>query len=372
MSRETSHELGAVGLDQLATRKDTKRLEYVGHDTRYGGLARSGVASKNIMLALERVGLTTLDLQVKEGCEVGHLLLHALQTHHPLKLLQALSVIHLLRCLVGDIGLDNSHQLLVAHLLHVAVLQASGLILTNLVEQRAHRSAVGKVLVALLVHLLDHLLGQGFCLRRKHVFLRLCKNFHDLEELIRRVVIDVEEVVKAATHTGIDAKEIVHLGAVSGGDDHELAAIVLHTLHKRLKGLCTLVIALAALAQRCQGIGLVDKEDTTHGLITETVHHLWCLALIGTDHLRAVYLDHMTGVEIADGSQNLAKLACDSGLAGARITSQHDVHRHLLLLTKAALGTLHAVLHGKGNLPDGLLHLIHADKAIKVVENIVE
>ena len=246
------------------------------------------------MFALESVGFSTLDLQVEERSQAAHLLLHALQTYHTLELLQAFGVIHLLRCFVRNVGLNDRHQLLVAHLLQLAILQAAGLILANLVEQRPHRPTIGKVLVALLMHLLDHLLSQGFCLRRKHIFLRLCEYFHNLEELIRRIVVDIEEIVETATHTRIDAEEIIHLRTVSGSDDHELAAIVLHTLHQRFQSLHTLIVAFAALAQGCQRVGLVDEEYTTHRLVAKSVHHLRRLALIGAHHLRAVHLDHVS------------------------------------------------------------------------------
>ena len=76
----------------------------------------------------------------------------------------------------------------------------------------------------------------------------------------------------------------------------------------------------------CQCIGFVDEENTAHGLVAERIDHLRGLSLIGADHLRAVNLDHMATVQIADGGKYFAKLAGHGCLTRSGITCKHDVH----------------------------------------------
>ena len=190
--------------------------------------------------------------------------------------------------------------------------------------------------------------------------------------MLGRVVFDIEEIVETAAEARIDTEQVVHLRAIAGSDDDELASVVFHALHQFLQRLGTLIVAVASLTDRCQRIGLIHEEDATHRLVAQTVHHLRGLALIGADHLGTVYLHHMAAVQITDGRQDLTQLTGDGGLTRARITSQDDVHRHLLLLTQAALGTLDAILYGVGNLADGTLHLVHTDELIQILQDIVD
>ena len=237
------------------------------------------------MLALERIGLATLNLQGEEGSQTGNLFLHGLQTHHAVELLQALRAVDSLGLLVRNIlGLDG-HQLLVGHSRDIALLQSAGLTLAYLVKELAHSTTVGEVLLARVVHLLNLLTCQFLGLGREDILLALGKHLHNLIEFVGRIVFQVQEIIEAAAHTGIDAEQVVHLHAVSGSNHHELVAIVLHTLHQRLQGLRTLGITLARGADRCQRVGLVNKEDTAHGLVTQFVDHLRRLALILGYHL---------------------------------------------------------------------------------------
>ena len=94
--------------------------------------------------------------------------------------------------------------------------------------------------------------------------------------------------------------------------------------------------------------------------------------MVGTHHLGTVHLHHMTTVKIADRSQDLSQFTGDGCLACSRVASKNDVHAHLLLLTQPAFCTLNTVLHGIGYLPNGTLHLIHANEMVKILQDIID
>ena len=152
------------------------------------------------------------------------------------------------------------------------MLQSLGLLLANLVEQRAHSTSVGEVSFARLVHLLDARPDLGLCLWRHQVFLVFGKDEQYLVELIGRIVVYIEEIVEAALESRVYAEQVVHLRAVASSDDDELAAIVLHPLHEFLQSLCSLVVAVAGLTDGCQRVSLVDEEDAAHRLVAQTVN----------------------------------------------------------------------------------------------------
>ena len=366
------HKFSTVGLDELTTTQDAQRLEDIGHDTGNSRLTCTRITCEDIMLTLERVALATTNLKVEEGCKIRDLLLHRCQANQTVKFLQTVIVVHGLRLLIRNVSLGNGHQLLIGHRRDIAILQTLCLLLTNLVEQRTHGTTIGKVLVTRLVHLLDALAGQSLCLRREDIFLLTRKDLHDVIQLIGRIVFEIQEIVETALKTRIHTEQIIHLRAVTGGDDHKLTAVVLHTLHQFLQCLSALVIAVTGLTHRSQRVSLIDEEDATHSLVAETVNDLRRLALIGTDHLGTIDLYHMAAIQISDSSQNFAKLTGNSGLTCTRITCQDNMHRHLLLLTKTAFGTLYTILNSIGYLADGLLNLVHANERVHIAKDIIK
>ena len=326
LSRIACHQFGTVGFNKLTTRENAQRAEHIGHDTRHGGLTCTRITRKHIMLALEGIRLASLDLQVEEGCKVLYFFLNTRKSDQPVKLFKTLRDIDCLGSLVGNIGFDNRHQLVVRHRGHIAGLQTLSLLLTHLVEERTHRTTIGKVFVARFVELGNHLLGQCLCFWREDILLALGKDKHDLEELIGRVVFYIQEIVETAAEARIDAEQVLHLRTIACCYDDKLIAVVFHSLHQRLQCLCTLSVAVSRLTYRCQCVGLVDKEDAAHCLVAQLVDNLRRLALIGADHLRTVDLNYMSAVQIADSRQDFAQLSGHSGLTRTRITREHDVH----------------------------------------------
>ena len=250
LTRIARYQLRAVGLYQLPATQYAQRAEHVGHDACNGGLACSGIAREHVVLSLEGVRLPALDLQVQEGSKVLDFLLHGVQADQTVQAFQAIVIVHLLGSLVGDVLLHDGHQLLIGHRSEVAVLQSLSLFLTYLVKERAHGAAIGKVLVARLVQLPNHLAGQGLGLWRKHIAFLLGKDHHNLQQFLGRVVFQVQEIVKAAAHAGVHPEQIIHFGLVACGDDDKLSPVILHAFHQRFQSLRTLIVALAGLAQR--------------------------------------------------------------------------------------------------------------------------
>ena len=278
------------------------------------------------MFALEGIGFATTNLQVEECCQIGYLLLDGSQTNHSVEFRQTLLVIDGLRSLVRNIGHVDGHHLLIGKGRNVNLLQTFSLLGNNLVEELTHRTTIGKVFVTRVVELGYHLKRQFLGLIRKHVFLLLGKDTHNLEQLIGRVVVNIEEIAETATHARIDTEQIVHLLTIAGSNDHKLTTVVLHTFHQLFQSLRTLLVFIATLTQRRQCIGLIDEENSTHRLVAQTVNNLWRLTLIGADHLRAVDLDNVATIQITDGFQYLTQLTGNGCLTCTRITCQHNMN----------------------------------------------
>ena len=68
-------------------------------------------------------------------------------------------------------------------------------------------------------------------------------------------------------HARVYPEQVLHLRTVARSNNDKLTAVVLHTLHQGLQCLCSLVIALTRLAQRCQCVGLVNKQNSTNSLV---------------------------------------------------------------------------------------------------------
>ena len=131
-------------------------------------------------------------------------------------------------------------------------------------------------------------------------------------------------------------------------------------------------VAVASLADGSQRVGFINKQDAAQSLVAEAVDDLRRLALIRTDHLGTVNLDHMSAVQIADGCQYLAQLAGYRCLARSWVTRQDDVHRQLFLFAQASFSPLQTVLHRVSYLTYGLLHSVHADEVVQVVQYLVK
>ena len=80
----------------------------------------------------------------------------------------------------------------------------------------------------------------------------------------------------------------------------------------------------------------------------------------------------MAAIQITDALQNLAQLTGNSGFTGSGVTGQYNMDADFLLFAKSALGTLHIVVDGKGNLLDSLLDLVHTNIAVQVAQDVFQ
>ena len=137
------------------------------------------------------------------------------------------------------------------------------------------------------------------------ILLLLGKDFHNLIKLVRSVVVNIKEITETTPETNINTEEILHFCTITSCNDYKLTTIIFHALHQLLQSLSTLTVTFSTLTQRSKCISFVNKENTSHCLITKTIYHLGSFTLIGTNHLRAIYLYNMSAVEISNRLQYL-------------------------------------------------------------------
>ena len=186
------------------------------------------------MFPLESIGFATTNLQIEEGCQIGNLLLDSGQSNHTVKLSKTISIIDGLRCFVRYVIDHNSHEFVIGKRRNINLLQTLSLLSADLIEELTHGAPVGKVFLTRIVELGDHLECQLLGISSKLVFLLTGKYFHDLEQLVGCVVVDIKEVAETATESDIDAEQVLHLRTISCSYDNELTAIILHAFHELL------------------------------------------------------------------------------------------------------------------------------------------
>ena len=186
------------------------------------------------MLSLECIGLTSAYLQIKEGSKIGNLLLNGSQSHHAIEFRQTFGVVNSLGSLIRNILLHDGHQLLIGLRRHILFLQTFCLLSRNLIEQLPHRPAIGEVFVTRVVHFRNHLTGQFLRFWCEDILLRLGEYLHNLIQLVRIIVFDIQEIAEAAANTGIDTEQVLHLRTVTSSNHHEFTTVILHAFHQLL------------------------------------------------------------------------------------------------------------------------------------------
>mgnify|MGYP000585665964 CR=1 FL=1 len=92
--------------------------------------------------------------------------------------------------------------------------------------------------------------------------LALCQHVGDVQQLVCRVVRELDLVGEAAGKTAVGGKEHLHLPGVARQNDHQLVPVVLHALHKGVDGFETKAVLLAAV----EAVGFIDKQHTAEAL----------------------------------------------------------------------------------------------------------
>mmetsp|Transcript_17318 Transcript_17318/g.51983 ORF Transcript_17318/g.51983 Transcript_17318/m.51983 type:complete len:283 (+) Transcript_17318:11-859(+) len=144
----------------------------------------------------------------------------------------------------------------------------------------------------------------------------------NLEELIRRVVVEVEHRREAAPQTRVGRNELVHLSAVACQHHHEVRAVVLHQLEERVERLAAEGV-LAVLSH--QGIGLVHEEHAAQGALDNGLGLERGLAAVARHEGGAVGFHEVAGAQEAQRLEQVGNHAGHSGLARARVAGEHHV-----------------------------------------------
>ena len=118
----------------------------------------------------------------------------------------------------------------------------------------------------------------------------LCQMQEDFRQLVWRIVIEMNCLCKAALQSWVRVDEIMHLVGIARYDTNELTTVVLQTLQQRVNSLSTKGITIT----RLQSIGLIDKQDTTKGLIYQLVGLDSCLTSITSHQFGAVGFYQLT------------------------------------------------------------------------------
>ena len=96
--------------------------------------------------------------------------------------------------------------------------------------------------------------------------------------------------VESGLQAGIAVDEHLHLVAVSSQDDHQPAAVILHSFQQGGNGL----LAEVGLVASDERIGLVDEEHSTQRPVDNLVGLHSCLSLVFSHEPASVGFNQMT------------------------------------------------------------------------------
>ena len=148
----------------------------------------------------------------------------------------------------------------------------------------------------------------------------------DVHQLVRRVILEVENVREAALDAFVALHKAFHRRGVPGEDDHHVL-VVLPELGQQGVHHDAAEVLLMPLHQL---VSLVDKEDVPPGPGQQRPHLLLRLADPLPHEHALLRPDDMSAGEDAPGGEDLADDLRDGGLAGARVAEEgHMEPRHV-------------------------------------------
>ena len=205
--------------------------------------------------------------------------------------------------------------------------------------------------------------SSGSALIVEVVLLVLAHQLEDRDELLGRVVGEVDGAHEAALQAGVGVDQLGHLVRVAGGDDRQVVAVVLHELDDRVDRLPPEVL-LAAPGER---IGLVDEQRPAERGLHRLPRPHGRLADVAGDEVGAVGLHEVALGHDAEGPQDLAQQTSDGRLAGARIAGEHEVVTGLEGRQPPLLAELLDPQQAR-QAPDVGLHLVQPDERVQLGE----
>ena len=146
----------------------------------------------------------------------------------------------------------------------------------------------------------------------------------DRDELVGRVVGELDLAREPRAQPGIRLEEPPHQARVAGDDHDEAVAVVLHPLQQRLDRLVAEVEPVAVARER---IGLVDEEHAVERLPDDAVGLDRGQPDVLPDEPGAIDLDELAALEQPHRAIHLREQPRDRRLAGARVAEEDEVLR---------------------------------------------
>ena len=156
----------------------------------------------------------------------------------------------------------------------------------------------------------------------KAVALALCQHVGDVQQLVCRVVRELDLVGEAAGKTAVGGKEHLHLPGVARQNDHQLVPVILHALHKGVDGFEAKAVLLAAV----EAVGFIDKQHTAEGTLDDAVCQRGGVAGVAAHKVGTGHFHQLATLQRADGLEVLCHQPGNGGLAGARVAGEDHVH----------------------------------------------
>ena len=165
---------------------------------------------------------------------------------------------------------------------------------------------------------------------------------------------------------GFERKNLIHAVGITGDNYDQIVALILHNLEQNFDRLLTVV---ALVLWPVEVIGLVDEQDTTHGLFQDLFRFRRGMADILADKIVPRHGDKVSFAHVAELMENLGHAQRDRGLAGPGIAG--EAHMQSRRLGRHPQALAHPINEQQGrNLPDTCLDRREPDEfPVELIEH---
>ena len=167
------------------------------------------------------------------------------------------------------------------------------------------------------------------CLRCQFVVLFLQHETADFQQLLWRVVVEVEDVGEARFQSGVGLQQMLHLGCVASHDDNHVGLFHTEVGQKCFNDSVTEILTVRVLHE--QIVGLIDEKHAARCAFDGVEGVLLGVAQILPDQFRTVGFHQMPRRQHTHAMIDFAYQFGHGRLACSRIASEHHVHgRHVV------------------------------------------